>query len=135
MKCLKFFIILVIFCKTGNVLSDDNIFSVNNIELIKTANINNQKLANQAIKKGYLSLLEKILLEDDVKNLSQLKFQKVRELLSTTSATKLKAFGGETEKIGLKLFQNLDGPVSQNSASGYADRLRRDFASKAFEIF
>ncbi len=51
MKCLKFFIILVIFCKTGNVLSDDNIFSVNNIELIKTANINNQKLANQAIKK------------------------------------------------------------------------------------
>ena len=28
-------------------------FSVNNIELIKTANINNQKLANQAIKKGY----------------------------------------------------------------------------------
>ena len=82
MKCLKFFIILVIFCKTGNVLSDDNIFSVNNIELIKTANINNQKLANQAIKKGYLSLLEKILLEDDVKNLSQLKFQKVRELVS-----------------------------------------------------
>ena len=61
---------------------DDNIFSVNNIELIKTANINNQKLANQAIKKGYLSLLEKILLEDDVKNLSQLKFQKVRELVS-----------------------------------------------------
>ena len=82
MKCFKFFINLVIFCKTGNVLSDDNIFSVNNIELIKTANINNQKLANQAIKKGYLSLLEKILLEDDVKNLSQLKFQKVRELVS-----------------------------------------------------
>ena len=82
MKCLKFFIILVIFCKTGNVLSDDNIFSVNNIELIKTANINNQKLANQAIKKGYSSLLEKILLEDDAKNLSTLKFQQVRELVS-----------------------------------------------------
>ncbi len=82
MKCLKFFIILVIFCKTGNVLSDDNIFSVNNIELIKTANINNQKLANQAIKKGYSSLLEKILLEDDAKNLSKLKFQQVRELVS-----------------------------------------------------
>ena len=82
MKCLKFFIILVIFCKTGNVLSDDNIFSVNNIELIKTANINNQKLANQAIKKGYSILLEKILLEEDAKNLSQLKFQQVRELVS-----------------------------------------------------
>ena len=82
MKCLKFFIILVIFCKTGNVLSDDNIFSVNNIELIKTANINNKKLANKAIKKGYSILLEKILLEEDAKNLSQLKFQQVRELVS-----------------------------------------------------
>ena len=82
MKCFKFIIILVIFCKTGNVLSDDNIFSVNNIELIKTANVNNQKLANQAIKKGYLSLLKKILLEEDAKNLSQLKFKQVKELVS-----------------------------------------------------
>ena len=71
MKCLKFFIILVIFCKTGNVLSDDNIFSVNNIELIKTANINNQKLANQAIKKGFERLKEKILLKSDNKILSK----------------------------------------------------------------
>ena len=29
------FIILIIFSKTGNVLSKDNIFNVNNIELIK----------------------------------------------------------------------------------------------------
>ena len=79
---------------------------------------------------GERKMLEKVIFNEATK----LSFQKVRELLSTTSATKLKAFGGETEKIGLKLFQNLDGPVSQNSASGYADKLRRDFAEKAFEI-
>ena len=79
---------------------------------------------------GEKNMLDKIIFNEATK----LSFQKARELLSTTSATKLKAFGGETEKIGLKLFQNLDGPVSQNSASGYADKLKRDFAQKAFEI-
>jgi len=92
-----------------------------------------QKLISRSGKvfsTGERNMLDKVIFNEATK----LSFQKVRELLSTTSATKLKAFGGETEKIGLKLFQNLDGPVSQNSASGYADRLRRDFASKAFEI-
>ena len=40
MKLIKLtLIILVIFLKTGNVLSEQNIFNVNNIELAKKANI------------------------------------------------------------------------------------------------
>ena len=63
MKSFKFItFILVIFLKTGNVLSQDSIFNVNNIEIIKKTNTSNQDIANQAIKKAYLKLIDKILL-------------------------------------------------------------------------
>ena len=39
------------FFKTGNVLSENNIFNVNNIELTKKPNISNNDLADQAINK------------------------------------------------------------------------------------
>ena len=48
MKFLKsIIIILVIFLKTGNVLSNEDIFHVNNIELIKKTNISSEEMANR----------------------------------------------------------------------------------------
>ena len=83
MNCYKVIIfILVIFLKTGNVLSLENIFNVNNIEIIKKSNNSNEDLANKAIKKGFGKLLEKILLKEDMKNLSGLDFPKIKELVS-----------------------------------------------------
>ena len=83
MNCYKIIIfILVIFLKTGNVLSLENIFNVNNIEITKKSNNSNDDLANKAIKKGFGELLEKILLKEDVKNLSGLEFSKIKELVS-----------------------------------------------------
>ena len=83
MSCYKIIIfILVIFLKTGNVLSLENIFNVNNIEITKKSNNSNDDLANKAIKKGFRELLEKILLKEDIKNLSGLKFSKIKELVS-----------------------------------------------------
>ena len=67
MICYKLLIaILVIFLKTGNVLSLENIFNVNNIEIAKKPNNSNDDLANKAIKKGFEKLLEKILLNRDI---------------------------------------------------------------------
>ena len=57
-------IILVVFFKTGNVLSISNIFDVNNIEVEKKGKISNEVLANRAIKKGFKELINKILLDD-----------------------------------------------------------------------
>ena len=83
MSCYKIIIvILVIFLKTGNVLSLENIFNVNNIEITKKSNNSNDDLANKAIKKGFRELLEKILLKEDIKNLSGLEFSKIKELVS-----------------------------------------------------
>ena len=82
MKCFKYvFIILVIFIKTGNVLSNENIFNVNNIEVIKKGNLTNQQLTNLAVKRGFKELAQKIFLEKDFKKLSQLNFSQIKGLV------------------------------------------------------
>ena len=45
-----FLIILMIFTKTGNVLSDTSIFTVNNIEINKNSFENSEELLNKALK-------------------------------------------------------------------------------------
>ena len=51
--------ILIILLKTGNVLSDENIFNVNNIELSKNLDISNEQLAHRAIKLAFTELKKK----------------------------------------------------------------------------
>ncbi len=75
------FVILVIFLKTGNVLSENNIFNVNNIELTKKTIISNDDLANQAIKKAFKELTHKILLKEEVKVLSDLTLIDIKDLV------------------------------------------------------
>ena len=74
-------IILFFFFITGNVLCNQNIFNVNNIELVKKTNISNEKLASKAIQKGFNELCEKILLEKDKKKLVNLTTNEVKELV------------------------------------------------------
>mgnify|MGYP001434978000 CR=1 FL=1 len=83
MICYKLLItILVIFFKTGNVLSQDNIFNVNNIEITNKTNISNEDIANQAIKKAYIKLIDRILLIEDKEKISKMDFAKIKELVS-----------------------------------------------------
>ena len=83
MKCYKLIIIiLMIFVKSGNVLSNEKIFNVNNIEITKTSKMSNEFLANKDIKVGYIQLMEKILLLKDMKKVSDLNFQQIKELVS-----------------------------------------------------
>ena len=77
-----FLIILVVFLRTGNVLSDTNIFDVNNIEIEKRGKISNDAIANKAIKKGFNQLVNKILLKKDKKTLANLKFSEIKELVT-----------------------------------------------------
>ena len=69
MKILKNYFILVIFLKTGNVLSENNLFNVNNIEILMIISVDNETLANQAIEKGFNKLIERILLNEDLKKI------------------------------------------------------------------
>ena len=83
MKSYKLIIfILIVFFKTGNVLSDTNIFNVNNIEVETKFNDTNKVVANLAIKKGFAELLNKILLKEDLKKIEGLKDSTIKELVT-----------------------------------------------------
>ena len=75
-------IILIVFLKTGNLLSENNLFNVNNIELVKKDNVSTNALTNKAIKSGFDQLIRKILLEDDIKKLSELNFSEIKQLVT-----------------------------------------------------
>ena len=74
-------IILVVFFKTETLFSENNLFNVNNIELEKKDKITNNRLANMAIKKGFNQLTTRILLEEDIKKLSDLKLSLIKQLV------------------------------------------------------
>jgi len=65
----------------------------------------------------------------------KLTLQKLRVYTATTTATKLKAFGGKTEQLGNMLLQNLDSPYSKNSISKVADEIRSTWTTRAVNIF
>ena len=74
--------IIIILFKTGNVLSDNNIFSVNNIEINKENSKDNEKLVNEAFQKAFKALINRILLEEDQKKVSATNSQEVKKLIS-----------------------------------------------------
>ena len=83
MKNLIFiFYILIILFKTGNVLSNNNIFNVNNIEINKDISTNKQKLANQAFQQGFKELINRLLLEEDYKRISTTNLTDIKKLIS-----------------------------------------------------
>ena len=80
--------ILIIFLKTGNLLSDNNLFNVNNIELEEKQNLSSKQLANKAIEKGYNQLIERILLKKDISKVSDISFLDIKELVTYYNISK-----------------------------------------------
>ena len=108
MKSFKLiFVILVIFFKTGNVLSEKNLFNVNNIEVEKKTSQKNEKLAEQAIKLGFLELINRILLKDDANQLRNLSYPQIKDLVSYYQVTSNKE-GSNNEKIFFNIFFDKD---------------------------
>ena len=90
MKLYKqLFFILVVFFKTETLFSENNLFSVNNIELEKKDKITNNRLADQAIKKGFNQLIARILLKEDIEKLSNLKFSSIKQLVTYYQITNI----------------------------------------------
>jgi hypothetical protein len=81
MKIFKLIFILIVFFKTETVLSKNNLFNVNNIKIEKKDKISNSDLTNQAIKKGFTQLISRILLEEDSRNLLNLDFASIKQLV------------------------------------------------------
>ena len=89
MKLFKqIILILLVFLKTGNLLSDSNLFSVNNILLEKKENISNKQLANQAIQEAFYQFINKVLMKEDRSKLSNMNFSNIKELVSYYNMSK-----------------------------------------------
>jgi len=74
--------ILIILFKTGNVLSDNKIFNVNNVEISKKTSKNKEKLVNKAFQKAFDKLINRLLLEEDYKRLSDINLIQIKKLIS-----------------------------------------------------
>ena len=91
MKSFKYLVfILVIFLKTGNVLSESTLFNVNNVEISANITANNQLFVNEAIKKGFNEMVNKVLLEKDKNKLRNLNSDKIKDLVSYYQITETK---------------------------------------------
>ena len=108
MNFFKYIIILVVFLQTGNVLSNTNIFNVNNIQVEKKNNLANEDLANQAIKKGFEELINKILLKEEIKKLQDMNFVEIKKLVSYYQV--INKIGDEinSKKINFNIFFDKD---------------------------
>ena len=83
MKNLKYiFFILIILSKTGNVLCNESIFTVNNIQVNKNSYKNKGELINIAFKKGFEKLNNKILLEEDYLKIKNTNLRTIKNLVS-----------------------------------------------------
>ena len=107
MKLYKIIFILIVFFKTETLFSDNNLFSVNNVEIEKKDKITNDILANRAIKKGFNQLLKRILLTEDVNRLSDLKFSNIKELVIYYQITNTSNDKKEIEKINYRVKEYL----------------------------
>jgi len=86
--------------------------------------------ASKVLQVGDKTAASNILNNEAVK----LTLQNLREITATTTATKLKAFGGKTEELGNILLQNLDSPYAKNSISKVADEIQRTWTMRAVKL-
>ncbi len=80
--------ILIIFLKTGNLLSDNNLFNVNNIELEKKGNISSKQMADKAVKQGFDLLIKRVLVKEDYSKVSNLDLSSIKELVTYYNISK-----------------------------------------------
>ena len=73
--------ILILFIKTETLFSENNLFSVNNIQLEKNNEASNI-VVDQAIKKGFNELISKILLKNDRDKLLDLNLSSIKQLVT-----------------------------------------------------
>ncbi len=76
------FYIIIILTKTGNVLSNNAIFNVNNIEINKAFSINREELIKQAFRKSFNQLINRLLLKEDYENISRTDLKTITSLIS-----------------------------------------------------
>ena len=125
MKSFKFItFILVIFLKTGNVLSERALFNVNNIEISGNLSKNNQFFSDEAIKKGFDELMNKLLLKKDIIKIQNLDLKKIKDLVlyyQISSTTEDRTINKITKKYNIFFNKEKIHNLFYNSEISYSD--------------
>ena len=109
MKNLIFIsLILIILFKTGNVFSDNNIFNVNNIEISQETSKNKEKLVNTAFKKAFNELINRLLMEEDYKRISNVNLVQIKRLISYYQIVNENKNSTNNNKIKFNVFFDKD---------------------------
>ena len=126
MKLLKqIIIILIVFFKTGNLLSENNLFNVNNILINKKDNLSNNQLADKAIKKAFDQLSKRILLKKDIQKISELNYLNIRELVTYYNISKKSA--NDNVIFNVTFDKNKIHNLFYNKGILYSDIIDKDF--------
>ena len=125
---MKFFLlILIVFFKTGNLLSDNNLFNVNNILIKKEVNTSNNQLANKAIQEGFNQLIKKILLKEDIKKINNLSFSKIKELVTFYNIEKKSEKKENTVNFNITFDKNKIHDLLYQKGILYSDIIDKEF--------
>ncbi len=109
MKNLVFiFCIIIILFKTGNVLSDNNIFNVNNIEINKESYKNKEKIVNLAFQKAFDELIIRLLLKEDQKKFVNINLGQIKKLISYYQIINQETSDDKTNKTMINVFFDKD---------------------------
>ena len=119
--------ILIVFLKTGNLLSENNLFNVNNILIEKKDKTSSNQLANEAINKGFIKFTKRVLLEEDLKKVSDLDFTKIKELVTYYNISRIP--NEENDKINFSITFDREKihDLFYNRGISYSDILNKEF--------
>ena len=120
-------LILVIFFKTGNLLSDNNLFNVNNILLERKNNTSSNQLANQAIKKAFNQLISRVLLQKDTSKVSSLGLIEIKELVSYYNISKNKEENNEKINFSVTFDKEKMHDLFYKKEISYSDIIDKEF--------
>ena len=123
----KLLVILIIFFKTGNLLSDNNLFNVNNILVEKKEKETNQQLANRAIKKGFDQLIERILLNKDKQLISNISFTRINDLVKFYKISKNFEISNNSVNFNITFDKNKLHNLFYEKEISYSDINDKDF--------
>ena len=125
----KLLVILIIFFKTGNLLSENNLFNVNNILINKKDNLSNNQLADKAIKKAFDQLTKRILLKKDIQKISELNYLNISELVTYYNISKKFDNDSDNDNVifNVTFDKNKIHNLFYNKGILYSDIIDKDF--------
>ncbi len=128
MKLFKLIIlILMFFSKTGNLLSGNNLFNVNNILLEKKENTSNKQLANKAIQEAYYQLIDKVLMKEDKLKISNLNFVNIGELVKYYNISKNSEVDNNKLNFSVTFDKNKVHDLFYKTGISYSDVVDKEF--------